>query len=243
MSAVPARPSSPERCSSAVAELGRRAARRAPRATGRGPDRRCPDRVAIDEALERREAHRRVHRPPVAHGGQRCAGTEVAGHDPKARSLGRPRSARVARRDAYACDSPWNPYRRIAQRSPPRRRAARRSRRPPAASRGTRCRSRRRPGHRQHRAERRRSPASDSGWWSGRGRSSARDPLDRRVVEPRPASMNRVPPWTIRWPTASTGPRPPTAARDRGRIAVRLGRRRRSVDATSDVVRGPGPAA
>ena len=33
------------------------------------------------------------------------------------RSAGGAPSSSAARREAYACDSPWNPYRRIAQRS------------------------------------------------------------------------------------------------------------------------------
>ena len=36
-----------------------------------------------DEALHRREAHRRVDADAVAHGGQRRAGAEMAAHDPR----------------------------------------------------------------------------------------------------------------------------------------------------------------
>ena len=54
-------------------------------------------------ALERAEAHRRVDRAPVEHGGDGAAAAEVADDEPAHRTC----SA------AHATASPWNPYRRM----------------------------------------------------------------------------------------------------------------------------------
>ena len=55
-------------------------------------------------------------------------------------------------------------------------------------------------------------PASDRGWWSGARAVSA----SRSATTPGESAtgtVNRVPPWTTRWPTASTAPSPPIASR------------------------------
>ena len=86
MSPVPARPSRPERCSSASDSS----------ATADAPVLRQPQQQAgidaagprgHDEPVERGEAHRRVDRAAAGHRGQRRAGAEVAGHDPQVRDV------------------------------------------------------------------------------------------------------------------------------------------------------------
>ena len=90
MSLVPARPSSPERCSSAVGHLVD-----ADLSVLEQPQ----EQAGIDAAgagrhhqpLQRGEAHRGVDRAPARHRGQRGAGPEVAAHDAEvvpARELG-----------------------------------------------------------------------------------------------------------------------------------------------------------
>ena len=207
MSAVPARPCSPASRLQPVADLGERQA-----AVLRQPQ----DQARIHAArprrhhqpLERREAHRRVDRSAVAHGGERCAGAEVAGDHAKAtlrhgRELGRAR-ARVRVRQ------PVEPVPADAPPGPPG------CRKGVGRGRGGQRRVERRveagdrPGPPGARGRTASSAASAAGWWSG-----ARS-VSERMPSTMPAStstgpVNRVPPCTIRWPTASTGPMTATA--------------------------------
>ena len=233
MSAVPARPSRPERCSSvAASSAGGIPACSSSHSTRPGID--APGAGRHHQPLERREAHRRVDRAAVEDGGQRRAGAEVAGHEAQAvgraaEQLGRaPRRVRV--RQAV------EPVAAQVPALAPLRRAARRSRRRPAASRGTPCRSRRRPGRPAARRVTTSSAASDFGWWSGARSVSARsrattaasmttglencgaavdDPVADRVDRPEAADRRRRPRRRRSTRAAPAGPPRPTTASSR----------------------------
>ena len=168
---VPASPSSPERCSSVAAS-----------SAGRRPDvlLEPQDEARIDaararrhhQALERREAHRRVDRAPVEDGRQRAPRAEVAGRRGAARrAAGRAARRRGARRTRATGRGSRSGAGPSARATPA---AARRWRRPPAGSRGTRCRSRPRRGRPAATPLTASRAASDFGWWSGARSVSAR---------------------------------------------------------------------
>ena len=128
MSSVPAEPQQPRPVLQASRDLGRRQPLLArepehePRVDRPGPRRH-------HEALERREAHRRVDRAAAAHRRQRGAGAEVAGHDAeRGRRLAPHSSRRPPRR--VRVRQPVEPVAPDRPARAPRRAGSRRSTRP-----------------------------------------------------------------------------------------------------------------
>ena len=172
MSAVPARPSRPERCSSVAAS-----------SAGGIPTCSSSHRTRPGSTLPERVA---ITRPssgvkPIVVSTERPSRT-AASDAPAPRwqvTSRRPvggsrRAARPPAATAYAWDRPWKPKRRRSQRS--RHSGGQRvgRRRGRQRRRGTRCRSRRRPARPAGRAATTSSAASDFGWWSGARSVSAR---------------------------------------------------------------------
>ena len=203
MSASPASPSSPERCSRHRRELRRRRCRRAPRARAGAPGRPSPERVAITRPSSGVK--------PIVVSTETPAAT-AASEAPAPRwhvtirstSTGRPASsaARARRRTrarARGSRSGGAPSARAT------RRAAHRSR-PPAGivrvERGVEARDRR------HVRAAMPSPAASA---CERLRLVERREVGQRLEPARrprrrsaTGSTNSLPPWTMRWPTAST---------------------------------------
>ena len=181
MSAVPA--------SAEQAGVGARARRARPRASSpcrtshsTSPGSTLPERVAITMPSSGVKPIVVSTERPSADRGERGAGAEVAGDDPRAarqpEQLGRaPRGVGV--REAVEAVAAQRRSAR-ATRAAPRRSRPRR-----AGRRGTRCRSRRRPAARAAPRRGASIAASALGWCSGASGVSARSSSTQRVVDPR----------------------------------------------------------
>ena len=187
------------------------------------------------EAFERREPHRRVDRPAAAHRAQRRARAEMTRHDLQLGDRDDPassaaRAGRVRVREAVEAE----PAQRPACRATPAG-SAYDAARPAGASRGTRCRSRRRAvavGSARRAAA---IAASARGWCSGASgdeRRRARTPTASSITT---GAAKSGPPCTTRWPTASIAP---DLRRERARstLVVAVPVRRRRAAATTVVV-------
>ena len=217
MSPVPARPVSPERCSSASDS----SAAGTPRCSMQpqqeaGVDAARPR--GHHEAVERREAHRRVDRAPAGDRAQRRARAEVAGDDPRRAGRAAPRRA-ARRRRARGRGSRTGAAQRSATRSGSAYVAA------AAASVAWNAVSKHATAGRTAPRARRSPPAHAAGA-AARGRSApraARAPARRS----RPAAGSPSPPCTMRCPTASASGRPSSASAGDRRVARRTRARAR----------------
>ena len=193
MSASPARPRRPDSVLERVLELRVGDRRRGAAATARSPGSTLPDARRHHQALERREAHRRVDADgrraprPATRPAPRWQVTTAAARPPRRA----PRGVGVG--EAVEAVAPQRPA--LA----PLRAAARRSRPRPAASRGRPCRSRRPRARRAAHGRRRRCrPARRAG--AGARARRARPARRRRRRRRSTASRKRAPPCTTRWP-------------------------------------------
>ena len=221
MSARPAEAQQARAVLQRVGDLrGRSAALRASHSTIPGSMR--PGARRHDEALERREAHRRVDRPAAVHGRQRRPRAEVAGDDPERRVAIAPAQHGGAPR-RVCVRQPVEPVAPDRPRSPPRAPGSRTSTRPRErrVERGVEARDVR--DVRAAPPETASIPASDFGWWSGASAVSASIAGDAAsssatgADEPRPAVDHPVPDGLGAPPTRRSRPRraarPPPAHR------------------------------
>ena len=207
MSALPARPSRPDSCSSAARARARAA-----------PVLQQPQQQArVDAAragghhqpLERREAHRGVDGAPVrdAHSDAPAPRWQLT---IRSRRASRASSSRRAPRDPRVRE----PMKAVAAHAPalaPRAPAARTWPRPRAGSRERRCRSTRPPAGSGSASRPPPARRATSAGEAARDRPARPSAATHADVD-RTASRKRSPPCTIRCPTASASPRPRASA-------------------------------